>query len=298
MSTPQNNKNTASGDKPWIGRFAPSPTGPLHLGSLVAAVASYMIAKQKGGLWLVRIEDLDPPREVAGASQSILTSLEDFGLFWDGEVVYQGQRNALYQQRLEEIIEQKIVYQCDCSRKMIAARSQGVYGGFCRDRGLHADSGQALRVKFPSGFEVFNDQILGPCQFKSVLDRQDFVIKRRDGMFAYQLAVVADDIEQGINHIVRGQDIIDSTPRQNFLYHCFAETKPGYYHLPLVRDNSGEKLSKGQGASAVDKRHATKLLLKALQHLGQNIDFHMLDSKPIEIINYYEKNWQLDKLTR
>ncbi len=292
MSTRQNNKNTASSDKPWIGRFAPSPTGPLHLGSLVAAVASYMITKQKGGLWLVRIEDLDPPREVAGASQSILISLEDFGLFWDGEVVYQSQRNALYQQRFEELIEQKIVYRCDCSRKMVEARGQGVYDGFCRDRGLHAKSDQASRVKFLSGFEDFDDQILGSCQFKSALDKQDFVVKRRDGLFAYQLAVVADDIEQGINHIVRGQDILDSTPRQNFLYHCFAETRPSYYHLPLVRDNSGEKLSKRQGALAVDKHRATKLLLKAVQHLGQNIDPHMTDSKPIEIINYYEKNWQ------
>ena len=296
MSPYQKNNNIKSRDKAWIGRFAPSPTGPLHLGSLVAAVASYMIAKHKGGRWLVRIEDLDPPREVHGASHSILTSLEEFGLFWDGEVVYQSQRSALYQQRIEELIEQKIVYQCDCSRKMIEARNKGIYDGYCRSRELPDNCEQATRVKFSSGFENFDDRILGHCQFDADSDTQDFVVKRRDGLFAYQLAVVADDIEQGVNHIVRGQDILDSTPRQNFLYHCFSETPPSYYHLPLVKDTSGVKLSKRQGALAVNKHKAAELLLKALQHLGQDIDIQMADSNPVEIITYFEKNWQLAKI--
>lgn len=296
MPSYHKNNNISSSHETWTGRFAPSPTGPLHLGSLVAAVASYMIAKQKGGRWLVRIEDLDPPREVPGASHSILSSLEEFGLLWDGEVIYQSQRNDLYQKRIEELIERKIVYQCDCSRKMIEARNLGIYDGYCRNRQLSVKSDQAIRIKFSSGFEVIDDHILGRCQFSADLDTQDYVVKRRDGLFAYQLAVVADDIDQGINHIVRGQDILDSTPRQNFLYHCFAQTPPSYYHLPLVKDNSGIKLSKRQGALAVNKQKTTEVLLKALQHLGQDIDIQMADSKPAEIVNYFEKNWQLAKI--
>ncbi len=288
--------NINSSNKPWIGRFAPSPTGPLHLGSLVAAVASYMIAKQKGGRWLVRIEDLDPPREILGASDSILISLEEFGLFWDDEVVYQSQRSDLYQQRFEELIERKIVYQCNCSRKMIEVRNQGIYDGYCRDRNLPVKCDQATRIKFSSRFDIFDDQILGCCQFDTDLDTQDYVVKRRDGLFAYQLAVVADDIEQGVNHIVRGQDILDSTPRQNFLYHCFAEAPPSYYHLPLVKDAAGEKLSKGKGALAINKQIAAKVLLQALQHLGQDIDVQMADSKPDEIIRYFEEHWQTAKI--
>lgn len=282
--------------QPWIGRFAPSPTGELHLGSLVAAVASYMIAKRQGGQWLVRIEDLDPPREIKGAAKSILTSLEDFGLCWDGSVTYQSQRNAIYKQRLEELFSLKFVYQCDCSRRMIEERNHGVYDGFCRSRSLIQNAEQATRIKFSSGFEKFDDHILGKCQFDSEADKQDFIVKRRDGLFAYQLAVVADDIEQNINHVVRGQDILDSTPRQNFLYHCFGLTAPEYFHVPLVKDNSGVKFSKRSAAEPVKKNQATTLLLKALTHLGQSVEREMLDAKPIEIIRYYEEHWQLEKL--
>jgi len=296
MLSSKNTHNDLVQAQPWIGRFAPSPTGPLHLGSLVAAVASYMIAKQKGGTWLVRIEDLDPPREIAGSAQSILTSLEDFGLHWDGCITYQSQRNTLYQQKLEELIEQKIVYQCDCSRKIIEARSHGIYDGFCRSRSLPSKKNQATRIKFEAGFEIFEDKILAQCQFGSNEDLQDFIVKRRDGLFAYQLAVVVDDIEQGINHVVRGQDILDSTPRQNFLYQCFEHRLPQYYHLPLVMGADGIKFSKRAGALAVNKHQASELLLKALQHLGQEIDPAMLSANPIEIIQHYEINWQLDKV--
>ena len=295
-SNKQNKKTEIAKTQPWIGRFAPSPTGNLHLGSLVAAVASYMIAKQKGGQWLVRIEDLDPPREIEGATKSILTSLEDFGLFWDGSVTYQSQRNVVYQQRLEELISQKIVYQCDCSRRMIEDRNYGIYDGFCRSRALAPKTDQATRIKFESGFENFDDHILGKCQFDSDADKQDFIIKRRDGLFAYQLAVVADDIDQKINHVVRGQDILDSTPRQNFLYHCFNHAIPEYFHVPLVTDNKGVKFSKRSAAEPVKKNQASVLLLKALQHLGQNIDHTMQNAKPFEIVQYYEKHWQFEKI--
>lgn len=285
-------------DPKWIGRFAPSPTGSLHLGSLVAALASYMIAKQKGGRWLVRIEDLDPPREIPGASHSILTTLEDFGLYWDGEVMYQSQQNSSYQQRLKELIGQQIVYQCDCSRKQIEQRHQGIYDGFCRHRAITYEKDQAVRVKFSSGFESFYDEILADCRFNSKSDRQDFIVKRRDGLFAYQLAVVVDDIEQGVNHVVRGQDILDSTPRQNFLYHCFGHSVPKYYHLPLVKTSRGIKFSKRISSTPVDKNIATTVLLQALQHLGQDIDKDMASARPTEVINYYLKHWQTNKINQ
>ncbi|MDQ7051055.1 MAG: tRNA glutamyl-Q(34) synthetase GluQRS [Enterobacterales bacterium] len=278
-----------------IGRFAPSPSGPLHFGSLVAAIASYMVAKSNGGRWLVRMEDLDPPREVAGAAQQILTSLESFGLYWDGEVVYQSQRQSLYQQKLEELIRQKIVYYCSCSRRAIENRNQAVYDGHCRGQ-LKADrlNSQAVRIMFAGGFECFDDQLCGHCQFYSKADKQDFIIKRRDGLFAYQLAVVCDDIEQGVDHLVRGMDIIDSTPRQNYLYHCFAKAPPIYYHIPLVLDGAGRKLSKSSGAPRLNENNKTDLLLKAFSHLGQKVDAAMLDADSEELIAYFEKHWQTE----
>jgi len=295
LAAKQTTNSAAKQSLAWVGRFAPSPTGPLHFGSLVAAVASYMIAKTNGGRWLVRMEDLDPPREVAGAAKQILTSLESYGLHWDGEVVYQSQRGSLYQQKLEELIQQKIVYYCSCSRKTIENRNQAVYDGHCRGQ-LKANhqSLQAIRVKFVDGFESFEDRLCGHCQFCSEADKQDFIIKRRDGLFAYQLAVVCDDIEQGVDHLVRGMDIIDSTPRQNYLYHCFAKVPPVYYHIPLVLDDKGNKLSKSTGALALSENNKTQRLLMAFSHLGQKVDPAMSDANSEELITYFEKHWQTE----
>jgi len=278
------------------GRFAPSPTGALHLGSLVAAVGSYMIAKQAKGEWFVRIEDLDPPREVAGSATQILQTLDDFGLRWDSEVIYQSQRLVKYQQVLEELKQQRIVYQCNCSRKMVEQRNAGIYDGYCRNKSVTSEFNSATRIKFREGFGSFEDNILGICRFDKPKDRQDFIIKRRDGLFAYQLAVVVDDIEQGVNQVVRGSDILDSTPRQNFLYHCLNNQRPDYYHLPLVRDDMGIKYSKRFGAKRIDKQIATQLLIKALQHLGQTIETGMQDATPIELIDYYTKHWQIKSI--
>ena len=291
-----NIENSPNKNLPWIGRFAPSPTGELHLGSLVAAVASYLIAKTQKGQWLVRIEDIDPPREVPGASKSILNSLESFGLHWDGEVVYQSERNSIYQQYFEELIQKRFVYQCDCSRTTIANRSGGIYDGFCKERNLRENDQFAYRTIFSNGFESFKDQILGDCRFDTQLDKQDFIVRRRDGIFAYQLAVVVDDIEQGVNHVVRGRDILDSTPRQNFLYSCFKHRQPVYFHLPLVKDELGNKISKSEGALGLDKQRASEQLLLALKHLGQSIDIQMEDATPEEIICHFEKNWNMDKI--
>jgi len=289
---PSSEQLAYSNNKPWIGRFAPSPTGLLHLGSLAAALASYMIAKQNNGRWLVRIEDIDRPREVAGSSKSILDSLEVFALHWDDSIVYQSQRNPIYQQRFDELMEKDLIYQCECSRKQIESRSSQGYDGFCRKKSLPVKKGQATRIKFASGFEIFDDQILGRCEFSSSSDKQDFIIKRRDGLFAYQLAVVADDIEQGVNHIVRGSDILDSTPRQNFLYQCFDRPSPVYYHIPLVKNSDGTKLSKQESALALDEKSATPILLKALKHLGQVVDDQMYYASPQEIVAHFELHWQ------
>ncbi len=279
-----------------VGRFAPSPTGALHLGSLVAAVASYMIVKQSNGDWLVRIEDIDQPREVPGAAKQILQTLEDFGLHWDRPVVYQSQRNELYHQAFEELISNGFVYHCDCSRKTVEIRNNGVYDQHCRTLKKALSANIASRVRFNSSYLKFDDQILGECEFSSAADKQDFVIKRRDGLFAYQLAVVVDDIEQGVNQVVRGVDILDSTPRQNYLYACLNKTPPIYYHLPLVLDGEGNKESKRFQSPKIEKQFATKLLIKAFAHLGQTIEQQMYDATPEELIEYFRLHWVTEKI--
>ncbi len=288
--------NQLSNQSTWVGRFAPSPTGDLHLGSLVAAVASYLVAKSKAGKWLVRIEDLDRPREVKGASKSILACLENFGLYWDGEVEYQSQRNKLYQERIDQLIDEELVYQCCCSRKDILNRNNGIYDGYCRQHKFVALKENAYRIKFGGDHHEFDDQILGKCCFNSSADKQDFIVRRRGGLFAYQLAVVADDIDQGINHVVRGEDILDSTPRQNYLYDLFKLPSPLYFHLPLVKGQDGSKMSKQAGALGLRNKETSEQLLKALKHLGQKIDPFMNDAKPSEIIRYFEKHWSLNYL--
>jgi glutamyl-Q tRNA(Asp) synthetase len=293
------NRDRDSLNTPWVGRFAPSPSGPLHLGSLVAALASFFIAKQRGGQWLLRIEDLDPPRVVEGADQSILQSLEDFGLEWDGPVVYQSHNFARYQTRLMELMEKSIVYGCDCSRKQVEERTGGSYDGYCKERGLLSVSGDksiAYRVDFSDGKHQFNDQVQGLCEFSSPSDCHDFIIKRKDGLYAYQLAVVCDDIEQGVNHVVRGYDILDSTPRQNFLYQCFAQAEPIYFHIPLVKNDMGIKFSKSAGSQAIESNKASELLVTALGHLGQKTEAAMLTAKPRELIAHFVKHWQTENL--
>ena len=209
-----------------IGRFAPSPTGPLHFGSLLAALASYCQAKSQGGRWLVRMEDLDKPREMAGAANLILRTLEDFGFEWDGEVIYQSQRSSLYQDALTQLKTKLLIYNCNCSRKEIAdsynqrPALQGVdglvYPGTCRHK-TAVKSLNASRIIVDSNPIAFTDAIQGNIQQNLAQDVGDFVLKRADGLYAYQLAVVVDDFKQGITHILRGADLLDSTPRQIYL---------------------------------------------------------------------------------
>ena len=259
----------------YVGRFAPSPTGPLHFGSLVAALASYLDAKAHDGKWLVRIEDIDETRCDPTYATDILRTLEAFGLQWDGAIHTQTARSALYGATLEKLRARGLVYACTCSRKEIAdsavAGLEGpVYPGTCRDMGIN-EAGTAIRVRTTDEKIFFTDLVQGEIEQQLEQEIGDFVLKRRDGLFAYQLAVVVDDAEQGITHVVRGADLLDSTARQIYLQRLLGYPTPQYLHIPAVVNALGQKLSKQTLAIAVpttqDAVHA--VLLSALQFLGQ-----------------------------
>lgn len=264
--------------RPYIGRFAPSPSGPLHFGSLVCALASYLDAKAHNGLWLLRIEDIDPPREQPGAADQIKRTLEAHGLFWDGEVRYQSKRSDAYWDILNELKKQDLIYECNCTRKRLAPL-QGRYDGHCRQQPPKAGP-SALRLKvsdLPQNYRhiqtdiEFNDRIVG-LQRESLHEVSgDFIIHRKDGLFAYQLAVVADDIEQGITDIVRGDDLLDTTARQIYLYKLLGMPIPSFAHIPVIRDEYGNKLSKQNHAPAVDNTDAIANLKNACRLLWQSL---------------------------
>ncbi len=281
---------------PYRGRFAPSPTGPLHAGSLVAACASYLEARSRGGEWLVRMEDLDPPREVVGAAAEILRTLEAFGFEWDGEVMVQSRRHDQYAGMLRELERQGAVYGCACSRREIADSSvhgiEGpVYPGTCRS-GLSTGRGvRAWRVRTPDEVTVFDDTWQGRIERNLARDYGDFVVKRADGFWAYQLAVVVDDADQGITHVVRGADLLESTPRQIHLQHLLGLSTPRYAHCAVVTNTRGEKLSKQTGAVALDARHAVPELLQALTHLGQRPPAELSDASLDSLWGWAIANW-------
>jgi glutamyl-Q tRNA(Asp) synthetase len=259
----------------YVGRFAPSPTGPLHFGSLVAAVASWLDARAACGRWLLRMEDLDAPRTQAGAADGILRALERLGLTWDGPVLYQSLRRERYAAALQAL--QARTYWCGCTRREIADSSLGlgpdgaqIYPGTCR-RGLPAGRMErALRLRTGGGAVIaFDDRVQGPQQQNVEREVGDFVLYRADGQFAYQLAVVVDDAEQGITDVVRGADLLDSTARQILLQRLVGYPLPRYMHVPVVLDRFGEKLSKQTGADAVDAGARERWIAKALAFLGQ-----------------------------
>ncbi|MDO9147501.1 MAG: tRNA glutamyl-Q(34) synthetase GluQRS [Hydrogenophaga sp.] len=267
----------------YRGRFAPSPTGPLHAGSLVAALASWLDARAHGGIWLVRLEDVDTPRCVPGASEHILQQLASCGLVSDGPVLWQSQRGAHYQQALDQLIANGHAYPCGCSRKDIETvlQSQGlsrerhqtaVYPGTCRPErgGLQGKPAHAWRFALdPASTDVrWSDRRLGPQTQNVATAVGDFVLKRADGLWAYQLAVVVDDAAQGITHVVRGEDLADNTPRQIVLQRALAVPTPAYLHTPLVLGVNGEKLSKQNGAQALDLSDPGAALAQAAASLG------------------------------
>jgi glutamyl-Q tRNA(Asp) synthetase len=261
----------------YRGRFAPSPTGPLHFGSLVAAVGSYLDAKAHGGEWLLRVEDLDPPREMRGAARDIVDMLAAFGLDWDGGIVFQSNRHAAYRAAFDRLVAAGLVYPCACSRKEIAdsalhhsgtADRALVYPGTCRDGLRQGRAPRAWRVRVSSEVIAFDDRLSGPIAQNLAQDAGDFVLLRAEGLWAYQLAVVVDDAEAGVTHVVRGADLIDSTPRQIFLQRCLGLPTPQYLHLPVVLGKNGEKLSKQTGAAALSMDEPAVVLRETFRFLG------------------------------
>ncbi|MFD1123586.1 tRNA glutamyl-Q(34) synthetase GluQRS [Methylophilus flavus] len=282
-----------------VGRFAPSPTGPLHFGSLVAAVASYCDARQRSGQWLLRIEDVDTTRSIKGASEHIIHTLQRYGFVWDGEIVYQSQRSDIYQQVLEQLLKQALAYPCTCSRKEISDSSilQGIegaiYPGTCRLHPAKKDTAAAWRLKTHDIAISFEDLIQGRQQHNIATDIGDFVIKRADGLFSYQLAVVVDDALQGVTHIVRGADLLNSTTRQIFLQHILGYTTPVYAHIPLVINIQGQKLSKQTLAEPLPDDNIKDTLIAALGFLRQPIPEHLHTYPLKDIWQWAHTHWQL-----
>ncbi|MDR6493467.1 glutamyl-Q tRNA(Asp) synthetase [Paraburkholderia terricola] len=265
----------------YRGRFAPSPTGPLHFGSLVSALASWLDARAHGGAWLVRVEDIDRPRTVSGAARDILATLERFGMHADEPPIWQSTRIARYEQALEQLKARGLVYPCGCTRKEIAdsllhahARNTTLaYPGTCRD-GLHGKPARAWRLRVPDGDAAvitFEDRWQGTQTQNLATEVGDFVLKRADDQWAYQLAVVVDDADAGITHIVRGADLMDSTARQIYLQRCLGAPTPEYLHVPVVTNDQGEKLSKQNGAQALDAGKPLEALIAAARHLGLDL---------------------------
>ncbi|TFW72996.1 tRNA glutamyl-Q(34) synthetase GluQRS [Methylotenera oryzisoli] len=259
----------------YVGRFAPSPTGPLHFGSLVAAVASFCEAKANQGRWLVRMEDLDRPREIKGAADTILHQLEAFRFEWDDTVVYQSQRSALYADALDLLNRKQLIYPCTCTRKEIADSSTTfgidgrIYPKTCLHQPIKPETAIAWRIKTDNHAISFHDGIQQRIQQNIGIDVGDFILKRADGLFAYQLAVVVDDAAQGITHIVRGADLLDSTPRQIYLQQQLGFSTPQYAHVPVAANANKEKLSKQTLAKPIEIGTASELLHDALCFLGQ-----------------------------
>ncbi len=297
----------------YIGRFAPSPTGPLHFGSLIAAVASYCDAKSNGGQWLLRIEDLDKTREMAGASDNILRSLEAFGFEWDAPILYQSQRSDIYEDYLQHLKRNGFIYACTCSRKEIADSSVAsgvdgvIYPKTCEHNKLssqsHASASRmaigSWRINVDGAGEIgFNDAIQDNISQNLLADVGDFILKRKDGFFAYQLAVVVDDALQNITHIVRGADLLDSTPRQIYLQYLLNFLRPEYAHVPVAVNAAGEKLSKQTLAKPIDTRIAGHLIVEALSFLGQMPPLGLKSASVAECWRWAIANWRITNVPR
>lgn len=283
----------------YIGRFAPSPTGPLHFGSLVAAVASYCDAKFNQGKWLLRLEDLDKPREIAGAADIILQQLDAFGFEWDSEIVRQSQRTHYYAQALDTLQNQHLIYPCTCTRKEIADSSNligidgYIYPKTCLEYPLKTNIKPALRIRANNSEIVFHDAIQGDIHQNLQIEVGDFALKRADDLFTYQLAVVVDDAVQGVTHVVRGADLLNSTPRQIYLQKCLNLPTPYYAHIPIARNAAGEKLSKQTLAKPIDATLSTQQLFEALQFLGQPAPTNLQFASLAEIWQWAIAHWQL-----
>ena len=294
----------------YTGRFAPSPTGPVHFGTLIAAVGSYLQAKKNRGRWLMRIEDIDITRKLDGADTDILNTLEKFGFEWDDEISYQSQRTNYYQQSLDVLISQDRVFPCVCTRKLLAPApsrpespqpaspqsNHAIYPGNCRHRHLPEANKHSIRLIANDITINFVDAVMGSQSQNIKHHCGDFIIKRRDDLFAYQLAVVVDDALQNITEVVRGADLLDSTPRQIYLQQLLQLATPEYCHLPLAVDAQGNKISKSQGAAKIDLKNKENLLVNALCFLSQ-CPPHDLDQANInDIWSWAIAHWDNKKI--
>lgn len=281
---------------PYRGRFAPSPTGPLHFGSLVAAAASWLDARASGGEWLVRIEDVDAPRTVPGAADAILRALDLLGLHWDGEPAWQSRRIERYRQAHQRLIREGWVFGCRCTRREIADSamvSDGSrrYPGTCRAGLPPGESPRAFRVRVEPGELSFEDRVQGRVSQNLAAEVGDFVVLRADGCFAYQLAVVVDDFEQGITDIVRGADLIDSTPRQLHLQRLLGAPTPRYLHVPVALGRGAEKLSKQTRAAPIEAMDPAEALTAALEFLGLKLPADLRGAPPRELLRWARPAW-------
>ncbi len=288
----------------YRGRFAPSPTGPLHFGSLIAAMGSYLPAKQQNGEWLIRIDDIDPPREQVGATDAILTTLEQFGFEWDNAVLYQSHRLERYQEAVHHLINERLAYPCSCSRKSILkktgqAKGEIIYPGFCRHGPIDSSvkaSDYSIRLNCSHTHIRFDDVIQGKQSFD--MDKQvgDFILQRRDQHFSYQLASGIDDAEQGITEVVRGADLLSITPSHIQVQSVLQLPSPRYCHLPIATNAAGQKLSKQNLAAAISVRDSAVLLYKALKFLGQLPPIQLLEANQEDIWSWAISHWQMERV--
>lgn len=289
--------------KSYRGRFAPSPTGPLHFGSLVAAVGSRLDAGTRGGKWFVRMEDLDPPREAPGAARAILRTLEAYGFEWDGKVVFQSRRGAAYSEALARLEREQAVFRCACTRREISDSAlslagEPIYPGTCRGGLAPGREARAVRVRVDNGVIAFDDALQGRIEQNLAREVGDFVVRRADGLFAYQLSVVVDDFEQGITDVVRGSDLLASTPRQVLLQRLLGCPMPRYMHLPVAVNRSGEKLSKQTLARPLAIEDAPEQLVRALRFLGQAPPADLAVADVAEIWSWARPSWRSDTIPR
>ena len=288
---------------PYVGRFAPSPTGPLHLGSLVAAVASWLDARAAGGRWLLRMEDIDHLRCEPGAADTILRQLEAYGLVWDGAVLHQSQRDDAYAAALDALRAQGAVFACTCTRSQLAqaprnAEGEIIYPGTCRLHPPAKMSAQAWRVRIEEVSAHFHDRVRGELEQDLAGEVGDFIVKRADGLFAYQLAVVVDDAFQGVTHIVRGADLLWNTPRQIYLQTLLGLPTPVYAHVPLITNAAGQKLSKQTLAPALPERGRRAVLAQALVALGHPPPADLVGAGPAELLAWATARWRIENVPR
>ncbi len=295
-------RSTAPAASNYRGRFAPSPTGDLHMGSLAAAVASYLEAKVRGGEWRLRIEDLDPPREVHGSADRILSTLEKLGFAWDGNVLYQSARADAYEAAQAALLATNAAFPCACSRTMVAAKARRsgpegpVYPGTCRDGAPSGHEARAIRLRTPDRDICFEDGVQGRICQNVGEEIGDFVIRRADGFFAYQLAVVVDDAFQGVTDVVRGADLLLSTPRQILLQERLGLPTPRYFHIPLLLGDDGRKLSKQARSLPVDPRRPVAALFDALRLLQQAPPSALASATVAEIWEWAAQHWRIERL--